>query len=149
MEDADWEPIGSTQASGRPVDEALLGYQGQQGIDGIFRRQKPDGTYEYVVVETKASTTSSTGGLNNTGDGTQLSTNWIQQRLDSSNLSPGDRQALQTQLDSGNLTTVKAGVTNVSPGANGSNQNTGDITFTTVNRDADGISVSTGDPWSP
>lgn len=78
MEQASWRPLGSIQRSNQTVNDALPGYQGQQDIDGIFTRTNPTtGKTEYVIIETKASTSSNVGGLNSTNDRTQLSSTWI------------------------------------------------------------------------
>ena len=86
MQEAGWTPLGGTQRRKDTLDDALPGYQGQTGIDGIFTRPHPDrpGEVEYVIVETKSSVNGSTGGLETMTDGrtVQMSDAWIRQRLE-------------------------------------------------------------------
>ncbi|GAA0398514.1 hypothetical protein GCM10009133_04190 [Cocleimonas flava] len=153
MEDAGWTPLGNTQKSSGTVDDDLPGYQGQNGIDGIFKRQKSDGTYEYVIVETKASTGGSTGSLNQTVDGdTQLSSKWIDDRLATSGLPQADQLAIKNALEDGTLKTVKAEVTGVQTQQTGGTDvatDNGTIIFKEVTRVGDQGATVTNTEWSP
>lgn len=48
-----------------------------QGIDGVYMRQQPDGSFEYIVVETKYNTSD----IGKTVDYEQMSETWIEDRL--------------------------------------------------------------------
>lgn len=150
LEDKGWKPIGSTEKTDGNVVDAIEGYRGSQGIDGIYKREQPPGSgqYEYIVVETKASTSSGTGSLQTSGDGAQLSDNWIRRRverqLEDGTLTRSDAESIIDQLDDGSLRTVKADVKNVRRG----DEAIGDITYTEVSRQGD-EGVSIGEAWNP
>lgn len=55
-----------------------LNHPGHKGIDGVYEKQNPDGTKEFVIADAKYD--SATLGV--TADGRQLSDTWIDARLD-------------------------------------------------------------------
>jgi Pretoxin HINT domain len=93
------------------TDAAFKAWDGQTGIDGIFKNSKG----EYVIVESKT-----TGGVKkadpagcvdklcNTADGRQMSMDWIDARLDAIVTDPAERARIRAGLASGTVKRVYA-----------------------------------------
>ena len=105
-------------------------------------REKPDGSFEYVIVEVKATQGTNAGGLNTLSDDAtqQMSEDWIRGRLGNSGLSDEQLADITSQLNlpdgTGNVALVKADVTGVDVDAPEGSSN-GDITLTTLRLDGD------------
>ena len=144
-----WSPIGNTQTSSSDINASLPGYQGQQGIDGIYTRQRDDGSTEYIIVETKATQGDSAGDLNTMSDNTtqQMSKTWINDRVADSGLSGPEAADLERALLNGEVTFVKADVTGVRTDAPEGPDN-GSVTFTELKHSGDD-KVTTNGTWDP
>ena len=153
LDEKGWERVGGTaddNVSGT-IDADIPGYQGQQGIDGIYKRKNPQtGETEYLVVETKGSTTNNAGPMSNTKDGNQLSKKWIDNRIrdeSKGGLSSGELRRFEAASQKGNVTTVKAEVTNVKAGKT-VHDSTGDINYKTVKEPESG-KIALGESYDP
>lgn len=146
MDAGNWKPMGNTQPKDGDINVA--GYQGRQGIDGIYTRDGPNGP-EFVIVETKASQSGTAGGLNTMSDNKtmQMSKEWIDARVKSSGLSGDQARALRLALRAGEVKFVKAEVTGVNPNAPEGPTN-GTVTFTEL-KQVGPQGVSTKGSWNP
>ena len=112
----------------------LADYQGGQGIDGVYRRVDADGNPEFLVVEAKSSTTLSNAEnsrLGSSNDGTQLSDDWVNNRINDPDRG-GVGRSHQTEIaDGAKVTRVKAEVSNTRVGTS-TNAPSGDIVYREV-----------------
>ncbi|MRW90360.1 hypothetical protein GJ699_10215 [Duganella sp. FT80W] len=106
-----YKPVGNSfDIEGKTPSEAYAAWDGQTGIDGIYKK---DG--KYVIVESKA-----TGGTKNadpagcvaklcqTDDGRQMSDDWIKARLQKIVPDPVERAQILDDLKNGKVTKVYA-----------------------------------------
>lgn len=107
----------------------LADYQGQTGIDGVYRRDGPDGS-EYIVVEAKSSVGDRPGNLGTSNDGTQLSDAWLDERIADPNRGGLSGNELRNYRES-RVTRVKANVTNTRTGSS-STDSRGTVSYQTV-----------------
>lgn len=147
MENAGYEPIGGTLSSQNSVGDTISQRQGQNGIDGIYRND--DG--EYVIVETKASSTNRTCGLENTNHGRQMSEQWLRLNLtpESTGLSDDEIDQILWGIRSGNTRLVQADVTGVNPGGSGQPPSPGTLTFNNLEHVGRDNVRKNGTPWTP
>ncbi len=97
MEAAGYKPVeGSNTVSGnQSIDDVRGMIQGQHGIDGIYYNEKEN---KYVIVETKATQTNTTGDLKETeGYGQQMSKEWLRFHVMNSDL-PADLERALNKL---------------------------------------------------
>jgi len=123
LRDNGWAPLGTTRQSSGNLEDDIAAAMGQNGIDGIYKKEI-NGETVYIVVETKASVTGTAGSLstmtgNQTAGQMQLSTDWLRDRIRSQRAELGDdydgiMAALNTPPgEAGSLVRLKADVTNV------------------------------------
>jgi len=115
------------------LPENIDGYQGDTGIDGVYRNRE---TGEYLVVETKSTggagnADGTVGRLGTSNDGTQLSDRWTRNRV-ANELDDVELERFNAAQDAGDVRVVKAEVRETRVGnASGSGQ-TGDIQYRSV-----------------
>jgi hypothetical protein len=141
------EAAGYTMVKGvdNKADDALAKWNGQKGIDGIYR--KPDGTY--VIVESKATggvnpsdPTGCVAGLCNTGSGRQMSKDWITKRVnDDASLSAAEKKAITDGLTGPPVTTKRVYAQ--------SDDTSGTQFFEIVDKNGESDKAEIGKIWKP
>lgn len=145
MKNKGYTPVGNSfNPTGKSPEEAFAAWDGQTGIDGLYK----DADGNYVIVESKA-----TGGKSNTDPSEcvaklcmmktgerQMSDKWIKDRLDKMVPDPQERQKVLDALNDNKVTKVYAQ-------ADGQSETSG-IIYNVIDKKGN-TDVVIGDPWTP